>query len=647
MSKKSIRQRDTTPSNPFAAGVFDFPKDKDGIIYVRQSSLTQQQKNIHSFEMQTEKFLEHFRSMGCTGNIEIVADDEALSGTLDIHKRKGLARVVQMVEKETIGWIGAVHVNRLTRDPWLITPSVLMKLCYEHNVWIATLRMHFNFQDEYCQRVFMLEAEESARHLKWMKLILGGGRSIASDRGYYDGRYIIPGYIVDRTDELRKRYMIYEPHARIVRWLYRRFLELDGNFAQLCREVEAMPYLFPAFEDWVDKKTVSRFHMKQIIDGSYKGNYKPVGNGLRSILSNPTYIGWWLPIDGGVIEDNHEPIVDEVLFTYAHKRISTHDLNGQRQKPARTAVHNEVPAVLKKVLYDENGNRYYAGRPHGGLYRCIKYKGMRSDTLCSVPIRTIDSAFLEKFFERLQEWKGGEDWEEKVARKLEEEETREALITKQIKEAELKLAEITDTVNTPGCPKSMKAELFQQYEGLEQKKAALEKELPSSREAEEEQDEDEALFQIGTILPRLLTKWDGLPLKERLRFVGALVQHVILSHPSPGWLKMEIVWKRLDWQTDIAYIRRKGSGERWTMDEEVLLRTLYPTEDARDILRALPKRNWRAIKLKAIELGVRRSLAVKNSLMVSSDVADLSFEDIAYAVENSLVLSTKNLQWSN
>ena len=185
MSRRDIARKNNLHTNPWTLGMLEFPKEKDGIIYVRQSSLTQQQQNVHSFEMQTDKFVEHFRNMGCTGHIEIVADDEGMSGTLDIHKRAGLTRVVRMIEEEKrIGWIGAVFVNRLTRDPWLITPGVLMKLCYDHDVWIATLRMHFNFKDEYCQRVFMLEAEESARHLKWMKLVLGGARSTASENGY-------------------------------------------------------------------------------------------------------------------------------------------------------------------------------------------------------------------------------------------------------------------------------------------------------------------------------------------------------------------------------------------------------------------------------------------------------------------------------
>src|SRR2546421_2919907 len=95
---------------------FEFPVEEDGIIYVRQSSLVQQQQNIHSFEMQTDQFVQYFRAKGCTGNITIIADDEAMSGTLDIHERKGMMRMISLIEQKQAKWIGAVHVNRLTRD---------------------------------------------------------------------------------------------------------------------------------------------------------------------------------------------------------------------------------------------------------------------------------------------------------------------------------------------------------------------------------------------------------------------------------------------------------------------------------------------------------------------------------------------------
>lgn len=107
----------------------DFPMDKPGVIYVRQSTIAQIQRNLHSFEVQTNDFVEHFRKRGVTGKIGIVADDEGKSGTLDIHKRAGLSRTVRLIEGkelldgERIGWVGTVNVSRLTRDEWLIVPG--------------------------------------------------------------------------------------------------------------------------------------------------------------------------------------------------------------------------------------------------------------------------------------------------------------------------------------------------------------------------------------------------------------------------------------------------------------------------------------------------------------------------------------------
>jgi Recombinase len=364
---RSIQKRE---NNNLIRSYMEFPKDENGVLYVRQSSIAQMQNNIHSFEMQTDKFVEHFRNRGCTGHIEIVADDEGLSGTMDIHEMPGLTYVMELIEGKKllkgkqIRWVGAIDVKRLTRDKWLVKPGTLMRACYENDVWISTLRMDFNFQDDYCQRVFMLEAEEAARHLDWMKLVMGG-KAIASDNGYYDGRWLAPGYIVDRSDEKRKKYVIYEPHAKVVRWLFRRFLELDGNIWELCREVERMPFLFPKFEDWVDPKSVNKFaatgrkKSSLIKEGPYAGNYRFTVSGIRYILCNPVYIGWWLPINGGVVENNHEAIVDEVLFTYAHKRLSSYNLNGERQKPERVTRSGEAKAILKKVLRDDKNQPMY------------------------------------------------------------------------------------------------------------------------------------------------------------------------------------------------------------------------------------------------------------------------------------------------
>jgi hypothetical protein len=58
---------------------------------------------------------------------------------------------------------------------------------------------------------------------------------------------------------------------------------------------------------------------------------------------------------------------------------------------------------------------------------------------------------------------------------------------------------------------------------------------------------------------------------------------------------MEIHRKIEGWEVDIAHLQRGQSGEKWTTEEEELLREIFPTEDAGDILQAFPSRSWQAI----------------------------------------------------
>jgi hypothetical protein len=646
----------------------EFPKDENGFIYVRQSSIAQLQKNLHSFEMQTEKFLQYFRSRGCTGHIEIIADDEGMSGTKDIHEMPGLTRVMRLIEgKELlhgkkVGWGAAVHVNRFTRDKWLVKPGTIMRACYENDVWLATLRMDFNFQDEYCQRVFMIEAEESARHLEWMKLVMGGGKAAASDKGYYDGRWIVPGYIVDRSDEQRKKYIIYEPHAEVVRWLFQRYLELDGNLWGLFREVEKMPFLFPKFEEWVDAKSVSRFvgnRKKQTLliqEGPYAGNYKISSDGIRSILCNPVYIGWWLPINGGVVENNHEAIVEEALFTYAHKRLSTYDLNGERQKPARVTRNGEAKGLLKKVLRDDNDKPMYAIYDVRHNKQPFRYKSFERNSLLltfrySVCVEQLDSIFLEKFFERITMLEKLDDWKDKLderqAAREAKQEYSKSLVQKQINNARRQRKEILDLLKDPDIPKTkqMKIDYAEQIAGLEEKIAQWESDLESTEG--EEEDEEVTLYEIHSLLPDIASQWNKLPFDVRLRFVGALVQKVVLSQVAPSWLKVEIYWKEVIGNfVDTGHFQRDASNRTiWSQEEIDILRQMFPMADAAEILEALPDRSWKGITYRAQRLGIKRERGARpNSIHVTrTDYRTL--EDKKYEEENGLSSSVKNVQW--
>ncbi len=460
---KTIRAKEDTRLAYLA--MQDLPKTRPGALYVRQSKMEQKERNVHSYEMQTSKFVQHFRDLGFTGPIEIIEDDEGTSGTLDIHKRPGILRLLNLIENGGVGWIGGVAINRFTRDKWLITPGVLMKKCYENDVWVLTLKMHFNFKDEYCKRFFMVEAEEAARQLDWMKLALGGGRIVASNKGFYDGRFLPAGYTVDNSNHQEKRIVIYEPHAAVVRWLFKRFMEFDGKIMDLCRELETMPYVFPKFDvSIINPLYISKASMARSKNPNRTpdGHFQLSKNGLIHILTNYMYIGWWTPCDGGLIENNHPAIVDETLFAYAHKILSTTELDGTRKEGRRSYTRTKAEALLKDKITGPEDLDIYA-QPSKGIYECIKVNKLTShEYQFAIKYDVVDEIFSRRLLEMLDTWTGYDTWEEKPEEKANKKEQQTEAIQSQIAEAEANMdaivKQIEDKENPP--PVSLKVRLY-------------------------------------------------------------------------------------------------------------------------------------------------------------------------------------------
>ena len=74
---------------------------------------------------------------------------------------------------------------------------------------------------------------------------------------------------------------------------------------------------------------------------------------------------------------------------------------------------------------------------------------------------------------------------------------------------------------------------------------------------------------------------------------------------------------------------------------------MYPTEDAADILLALPYRSWSAIRFRANDQGIKRLRTSENRIPVTNPVYEkVCQQDMEYAEKEGLVLGTKNVQWS-
>ncbi len=67
---------------------------------------------------------------------------------------------------------------------------------------------------------------------------------------------------------------------------------------------------------------------------------------VRSIVTNPVYLGWWL-VEGQVVHtDNHPAIIDEEVFMLAQERLRQH---GRKQGRAG-GLSSPVPQLLSGLL---------------------------------------------------------------------------------------------------------------------------------------------------------------------------------------------------------------------------------------------------------------------------------------------------------
>jgi hypothetical protein len=157
--------------------------------------------------------------------------------------------------------------DRLFRDETQIEVNKFILICREHDTLVVTPHMTYDFNNPYHVKQFRWKCEQAADFLR--------------------------EYIRERL------------HAEVVRYIFNRFIELGGNVRKLFRELLKNPVLFPDFDASVDARTVSRLILRKV-----PGGYHISCSGLKTLLTNIAYIGWWIHQDT-IVRDNHPAIIEE------------------------------------------------------------------------------------------------------------------------------------------------------------------------------------------------------------------------------------------------------------------------------------------------------------------------------------------------
>ncbi len=663
-----MRTYKVKPKKPTFARV-EYPIDHLLAIYARQSRAEQVENNPESFQMQTQGLLTLALDLGWKPDLihTFVENEQAngswkhASGTKRIDERPKLQEIVDLIESDTVKAVLVFLVDRLFRDEDMTEAGVFARICREHQCIVLTSEGDiFDFTNRRDYDRFIDEAKAGGDFIThYLKGRALPARRQKALRGEYDGRSVPVGFTVERRVKgLVRKYMIYEPYAEVVRWIFKRYRELGGNFALLYRELCARPYMFPLYQagEYIPHNTLGKNEHGYILT-------KP---GLKGLLTNVAYIGYWY-VDGAELrKDNHPAIVDEGDFWYAFDRLSPITIDGEpREQYVERARFNRVgtipaDALLNGIVDSEGEYTVYviqhAEKPSKACYVMTNNKHYGATrTQGSIQVVKLDALFTTCLFEKLEAGKhlrqqfAGTPWENKIdgldnylatqlidVAKVHRQQA--AGIKKKIEEYTEEAENLDHTLHYGS--KGLDGATIEKYatrlgnlrRSIEQLRVKLKK---SQRAQEDLQKFVERLDDIPAVWHEM-GKEDGTTYEKQQRFIKLVTRSITLTRVAPNWLCLDIAWLSTETTNSVCYIwQQGGNGKPWTDEENTLLQSLYEQAERATILQALPKRNWSAIMIQAKRLGLSRPYSQKHSglpIMLSLDDATFMQEHgISYA----------------
>ena len=575
------------------------PHRRMAMIYQRLSTHEQVKKSIYSIAMQ-DALVQMAKEDGYPESMILVEKrDLGISGTLGKDERQGLAALIQSIEQDQLESVYVVHISRLFRDQTLIDGLSFGELCKRHSVVIVIPNMRLNLADKMHMRIYRMELERSADELELMKLRMGGARELKAKQGCYVSGSVPVGYIVnkDPSSTAYDRYVVYEPHAEIIRKVFQ--IVPEENFSLLRaakrfeRERMRIPF-FPPQLEYMKGRSATRAMQKD--QEGYVIRSKFIGR----VLTNPAYIGWW--IWGGTVlsKHNHSPIIDEEYFWYVQQQL-------EGSRPKGKTVFSE-PLILQHLLYcTKHREPTQIHIQHDQTrYKCDNYYNIELDRhycftctakLLDGPITdfVVSQCSYPQYAEKIiKQLKQGYD----EAKELAEANRRElSRLTAEIDKLKENLA-YTKTQKQAEFVFQLIDERIKEREHFSQIKA-----YPAGRIGSVIQIE-----KVTQFLTDITAIWHSQPSRFKNEFLRIVLDKILIT-AERDTIRAKIIWKS-GLQQEIRIFRppeQTGGENRWAHEELDLLQENYATACWSDLLRALPNRGYFAILEQAERLQLKRN----------------------------------------
>jgi len=295
-------------------------------IYTRKSTEHGLELEFNSLDAQREACEAYIKSQVHEGWTALPKryDDAAFSGgSLD---RPALQQLLKDVDGSQINVVVVYKIDRLTRS--LTDFAKLVEIFDKKSISFVAVTQQFNTTTSMGRLTLnvLLSFAQFERELASERV----RDKVAASRkkGKWTGGSVPLGYEV--TD---KKLTINEPEAKMVRYIFNRYLELKR--------------LRLLTDDLHSKRITTK--KRRLTDGRIVGGFRFTYGPLAYLLKNRTYLGetfhkgMWFP-------GEHKPILDQVIFDKVQNLLKDNSIT-------RLAKRSEGEALLRGRLFDDCGNR--------------------------------------------------------------------------------------------------------------------------------------------------------------------------------------------------------------------------------------------------------------------------------------------------
>lgn len=548
-SKKDVRMRKLKKYVP--QDDFDVPKQvdltRDTAVLIRQSDHKADEDHVFSRESQLRliAYAQRLRNETTDAHIRTYDEGAGVSGQKRIDQRAELNRLYNDIKNGEVGSLVVVHEDRLFRDEYHTNDTTFIQLLAQNDVLLFVRTDHRRYDcTKHSDRNALLEKMVASRNYLDDHVLgrMNGNQQAKALQGLFDGRNLPMGYVTQGKKK-QQTLLIYEPWARVVRWMFERLQELD-NFPALCREIQEMPYLFPnpSADDLM--RYIFKMRMTEV-----PGGFKPTSvESIKYMITNPTYMGAWVYDDAIVQENNHPAIVDRELFFWAYHRLTGRTLEGEwlEGREHTRARSGSAPAVLKHIIRSPQGV-IYATFPAEPIYRCEMLTtdpahdgSFRRRMRFGVAVNILDEIFLA----RLKELASGDvHLSSHIQTSIDELQAQHAETLISIDEhlAQVRL-EIEKTMaflynQILSLSPTDKAKYSAKLEGL----PTREQELLAVQEQSEPAVLQSDLDQLSEVLANIPAQLDGCSLQQKQKLARLITTGVTIEELSPHWLRLTVV----------------------------------------------------------------------------------------------------------